>query len=94
MLPCQSRWSCVTFSTAAAVGSKPLDAFQLEAGELQHPHLRQRVRLELLGQRVQQAGADVAGHRDAAAARSTSWPVERRDGRLAVGAGDREHGGA
>ena len=24
MLPCQSRWSCVTLSTAAAVGSKPL----------------------------------------------------------------------
>src|SRR6218665_1826547 len=24
MSPCQSRWSCVRFSTAAAVGSKPL----------------------------------------------------------------------
>ena len=99
IVPCQSRWSCVTLSTVAASGSKPSTAVELEARQLQHPHLGQGCRLGRSGgierprQRVQQRRTDVAGSHHAPAGALHQQGGQRRGGGLAVGAGDGQQPG-
>jgi len=53
--------------------------------------LRHRLLVECVAERAQQRRADVAGHRDAAASALDQQRGHAGGGRLAVGAGDREH---
>jgi hypothetical protein len=78
-------------STVAAVGSKPRHAVELKARQLQHPDLGQRGRVEMARQRVEQRGADIAGHGHRLARALDQLARERRDRGLAIGAGDGQH---
>ncbi len=66
---------------------------ELEAGQLQHPDLGQRARVDALAQRIEQRGADVARHGHAPARAFDEQAGERGDRGLAVGARDGQHGG-
>ena len=70
-----------------------LHTVELEARQLQHPHLGQILRSDARGQCVEQRRADVAGHGHAAARVLHQLARERGDGGFAVGAGHGQHGG-
>jgi hypothetical protein len=92
MSPCQSRWSCVRFSTVAAVGSKLLQRRRAGSWTAPAPTPRASVRVQCrMSQRVQQGRADVAGHGHRLAGALHQLPGQRGDGGLAVGAGDGQH---
>jgi hypothetical protein len=90
MSPCQSRWSWVRLSTVAAVGSKPP---RRRAGSWTAPAPTPRASAwhRASRQRVEQRGADVAGHGHRFARALHQLAGERGDRGLAVGAGDRQH---
>ena len=94
MLPCQSRWSCVTFSTAAAVGSKSPGCIQLETRQLDHPDLRQRAAHRSSAASVSSSvGPMLPATATVLPAALDQLARQRRHRGLAVGAGHREHGG-
>ena len=66
---------------------------QLKAGQLQHPDIGQGIGLQPFGERVQQRGADVAGHGHCFARALCELARERRHGGLAIGARDGDDGG-
>ncbi|CFO00707.1 Uncharacterised protein [Bordetella pertussis] len=73
------------------VGRQRPRGFQLEAGEFQHPHLRQIILVQRIHQRGQRGGADIAGRARAHPACLDQLPGQRGDGGLAIGASDRQH---
>ena len=97
MVPCQSRWSCVRFSTRRGVGSKPRDAVELEAGQLEHPDLGRHRAASRPGRRRSRRPACPAAsgrccRRPRRACRALDQQAGQRGRRgLAVGAGDGEH---
>ena len=66
---------------------------QLEARQLQHPHLGQGLGIQRLGQRIEQGWADVAGYGDRLAGARDQLAGQRGDRGFAVGAGDGQHAG-
>ena len=94
-MPCQSRWSWVRLSTAAAsrleararrpAGSSTAPAQTWGGAAAHRPAPRQR---------VEHRRPDVAGHRDAAPAARDQLAGHRGRRRLAVGAGDASIRGA
>ena len=75
MSPCQSRWSCVTFSTVAA-SARSLHAVAAGSWTARAPRPAAASSASMrFAQRVEQRRADVAGHATVLPARSTSWPV-------------------
>ena len=66
-------------------------ALELEARQLDHPHLRELPAIELFRQRLQQRRSDVAGHSRLFPGALDQLAGQRRHRRLAVGAGDRQH---
>ena len=74
-------------------GLEILHAIELEAGEFEHPDIGQRAGVDVCRQGVEQGRADVAGDGHGLAGALDQLASERGDGRLAVGAGDGQHGG-
>ena len=66
---------------------KAIATVKLKAGQLQHPHLRQRASVDVRGQGVEQRRADVAGHGHRAAGMRHGVCRERRHRGFAIGAG-------
>lgn len=73
------------------VGHQRVRGLELEAGQLQHPYLRQRVGIQRLHQRGQRGRADVAGGQHRQATGRDQVARQGGDGGLAVGAGHGQH---
>jgi len=80
-------------STVAAVGSKGFFSVELEAGQLKHPDLGQRVRVQPPGQGIEQGRPDIARHRHSFAGPADQLAGEGGDRGFAVGAGHGQHFG-
>jgi hypothetical protein len=75
MSPCQSRWSCVTFSTVAAVGSKPCtpSSWKLESSST---HTSGSVPASMCAASVSsKVGPMLPATATVLPARATNWPV-------------------
>ena len=72
-------------------GLKVHHAVELKTRQLQHPHLGKRARVDMGRQRIEQRGADIAGHGHGFARALDQLARERRDRGLAIGAGDCQH---
>ena len=75
------------------VGLEVFDLVELEARQLQYPHIRKLVNADRVTERLQHRRADVAGHGHAFAGARNQQRSHRRGGGFAVGAGDGQHFG-
>ena len=75
------------------IGTQAARGMQLEARQLQHPELRQAIRIEPLAQHVECGRTDIAGHLHRQTGAFGQHAGQAGDRGLAIGAGDSQHPG-